>query len=255
MVFDKFKQAFGAGVSIDTVLSPEGVKPGETLKGEVHFSGGDVEQNVNGINLAYTAVVTSEDDGKEKSDEVDFFTAGVTGPFDMDAGSEHTVEFESQVPWEAPISTIAGRPMAGMKLGIATELDLKFALDKGDMDELSIDPLPIQEAVMEAIEELGFIYQESDLEPGTIEGSHMAFYQEIIFWANGDYAEKFRRLELTFVAGREETDVILQIDNSSDLVNPDHNSFIRFTLPTDDTEGVADAVAENLESLVQRKNL
>ncbi|MFC4333594.1 sporulation protein [Salininema proteolyticum] len=254
MVFDKLKSLVGSGVTIDTVLPSGGVKPGENLVGEVRFQGGDVDQDVNGIVLHYTAVVTEEADGKDKAENSEFFAANATGPFQLRAGTDHVVEFSTQVPWEAPLSTIDGRPMAGMKLGVATELDLKLALDKGDVDPLQIDPLPVQQAVMSAIEELGFVYQESDLEPGTIEGSHLAFHQEIIFWAKGDYADRFQQLELSFIAGPEETVVIFQIGNDAGLVDPDQSSVLRFTLSNEEAD-VAGPVEENLNQLIQRKGL
>ena len=40
MVFRKLMAAFGAGVEVDTVLANATVRPGETLRGVVHFRGG-----------------------------------------------------------------------------------------------------------------------------------------------------------------------------------------------------------------------
>ncbi|WP_026922627.1 sporulation protein [Glycomyces arizonensis] len=255
MVFNIVKSVFGVGVSVDTALTNLHVTPGGTLQGSVSFTGGEVAGKVEGIEIEYTAVVEDDSKGEEKTFTTDFFSAQVSGPFNLAPGTGHSIDFEAAVPWETPLSTVAGRPLPGMKLGVSTKLALDNAFDKGDMDELTIEPLPVQTAVMDALEGLGFVFQSADLEKGTIAGSHMPFYQEVEYWATGEFADKLKEVEVTFVASQSNTDVILQTDNPGGLLTPDHNRFVRFGIATDDGSDATEAVRAQLEQLIQRKGI
>lgn len=255
MVFNIVKQVFGVGVSVDTALTSTHIIPGGTLQGSVAFTGGEVAGKVEGIEIEYTAVVEDDAKGEEKTFTVDFFSAQVSGPFNLAPGTGHSINFEAAVPWETPLSTVAGRPLPGMKLGVSTKLALDNAFDKGDMDELTIEPLPVQTAVMDALEALGFVFQSADLEKGTIAGSHMPFYQEVEYWATGEFADKLKEVEVTFVASQANTDVIFQTDNPGGLLTPDHNRFVRFGMPTDAADDATEAIRAQLEQLIQRKGI
>ncbi|NUP81268.1 MAG: sporulation protein, partial [Nonomuraea sp.] len=45
---------------------------------------------------------------------------------------------------------IGGQHLAGMALGVRTELAVAEAVDKGDLDEVAVEPLPSQLRVLEA---------------------------------------------------------------------------------------------------------
>ena len=97
------------------------------------------------------------------------------------------------MPWETPLSAIAGHPLPGMRLGVATELALAGALDKGDLDPLFVNPLPEQEYVLAALDRMGFRFKGADLEAGTLRGSTMPFYQEIEYHAGPRVAPPLQR--------------------------------------------------------------
>jgi sporulation-control protein len=255
MVFDKIKAVLGLGVSIDTVLHDANVVPGGTLAGEVRISGGEVEAKVQNITLEYTALVEEDAKGEDRKATYDYFSAQVSGPFQLTPGTDQTIAFEAQVPWQTPFNTLDGRPLVGgMKLGVATTLALEQALDKGDLDALTVEPLPVQRAVMEAVEALGFTFQETDLEAGTVPGSQMPFYQEVEYWCTGDeFKERIDELEVTFVTGPGNTEVLFQADNQTGLISPADNTTARFNLPTENFGDVADTVREQLEQLLDRK--
>lgn len=255
MVFNILKSVFGVGVSVDTTLTSNHVTPGGTLQGSVAFTGGEVAGKVEGIEIDYTALVEDDAKGEDKTFTTNFFSAQVSGPFNLAPGTGHSIDFEASVPWETPLSAVAGRPLPGMRLGVATKLALDNAFDKGDLDELTIEPLPVQAAVMSALEGLGFVFQSADLEKGTIAGSHMPFYQELEYWATGEFADKLKELEVTFVATQANTDVILQTDNPGGLLTPDHNRFVRFGMPTAESGDATETVRAQLEQLIQRRGL
>ena len=252
MVLRILKAALGVGVTVDSVINGNTITPGGTLNGEVKFTGGEVDQKVEGITLEFTALVENDDKGEDATSTYHFHRAQVSGPFQLVKESSHSVQFEVPVPWETPISSFNGRPLPGMKLGVATELALDKAFDKGDLDPLIIEPLPVQTAAMEAMESLGFVLQLADLESGTIPGSHMPFYQEIEYWASGEFSERFKEVELTFVAKQTTTDIILQADDRGTLTNPGHDTYQRITVNNDDHSDLSEQLRTQLQQLANR---
>ncbi|GLZ76477.1 hypothetical protein Afil01_12840 [Actinorhabdospora filicis] len=255
MVLRQLKAIFGAGVTVDSVLTDPNVTPGGTLSGEVTFTGGEVDQKVEGITIEFTAMVELDDKGEEAKATFDFHRAQVSGPFQLAKGSTHTVAFAIPVPLETPISAVGGRPLPTMKLGVSTELSLDNAFDKGDLDPLVIEPTPIQKAVLDAMVELGFVLQIADLESGTIPGSHMPFYQEIEFWPGGEFKERFTEVELTFVTGKATTDVIFQANDKGSLTSPAHDTYQRFTITNDAPGDILETLRTQLTQLGQRQGV
>ncbi|MDA0637819.1 sporulation protein, partial [Nonomuraea sp. MCN248] len=253
MVFRKLMAAFGAGVEVDTVLSNASVRPGELLRGVVHFRGGGSDYKVEAITVDLTAVVEVESGDSEYKTTYSFLRQQVSGPLHLASGAEHQLPFEIPVPWETPISAIGGHPLHGMRLGVHTELALAGALDKGDLDPLFVNPLPAQEYVINALDRLGFRFKKADLEKGTLYGSTMPFFQEIEYYAGGPWRSHFTELELTFIAGPRHMDVILEADQRDGFLRAGQDTFNRFTVRYDDNPaGVDQALQRGLESMARR---
>ncbi|WP_336204935.1 sporulation protein [Nonomuraea sp. LPB2021202275-12-8] len=254
MVFRKLMAAFGAGVEVDTVLNNATVRPGEPLRGVVNFRGGGSEYKVEGIYVDLTAVVEVESGDNEYKSTYSFLRQQVAGAFQLAAGAQHGQPFELLVPWETPISAIAGHPLRGMQLGVHTELALAGALDKGDLDPLFVTPLPAQEHVIGALDRLGFQFKKADLERGTLHGSTMPFFQEIEYYAGGQWRRHFNELELTFIAGPRQMDVILEADKRGGFLTSSHDSYNRFTVRYDDHPGAVDqSLQRGLEQMARRR--
>ena len=252
MVLRKLMAAFGAGVEVDTLLADGAVRPGGNLQGEVRFSGGKSDHRVTGINLEFVAEVEIERDGQTRKASYDFFAAKVAGEFELAAGSSHSVPFSLPVPWETPVTTVHGHQLYGMRLGVATELELAGALDKGDLDPLHVEPLPVQTAVLTALGRLGFTFSKADLEPGRVAGSSMPFYQEIEYWPGGRYRGSFNELELTFVTGESTMDVLLEADRRGGFLSRGGDSIVRFTVPHTETGDLTGILDEHLGRLTRR---
>ncbi|AQZ64724.1 Sporulation control protein Spo0M [[Actinomadura] parvosata subsp. kistnae] len=254
MVFRKLMAAFGAGVEVDTVLTDTGVRPGEPLRGVVHFRGGNSDYKVEGIHIDLTAVVEVESGDNEYKTSYSFLRQQVAGTFQLAAGAQHQQPFEITIPWETPISAIAGHPLHGMKLGVQTELALAGALDKGDLDPLFVSPLPAQEYVIAALDRLGFQFKKADLERGTLYGSTMPFFQEIEYYAGGQWRRHFNELELTFIAGPRQMDVILEADKRGGFLTSSHDAYNRFTVRYDQPPHEADvALQRGLEQMARHR--
>jgi sporulation-control protein len=256
MVFSKLKAILGSGIQVDTLLHEKHVVPGGVLKGEVRISGAEVDAAVESVEIEFTALVEDDSKGEDTAGVVhDYFKTEISGKFDLAKGTAHPIAFEVQVPWETPFNNVEERPLVGgMKLGVSTHLSLDQALDKGDLDWLTVEALPVHKAVWEALEALGFAFQETDLELGTIQGATVPFYQEVEFWATeGEFHGRVRELEVVFVAGEANTDVVFAADNSAELLAPDLNSTIRFSLPTAAPGDVTETVKAQLTQLLAQK--
>ncbi|GLW12255.1 hypothetical protein Misp01_73830 [Microtetraspora sp. NBRC 13810] len=254
MVFRKLMAAFGAGVEVDTVLHNSNVRPGELLRGEVNFRGGSADHKVDGIFIDFTAVVEVESGDNEYQSNYSFLRQQITGPFQLAAGQSNTARFEIAVPWETPISAIGGHPLHGMRLGVATELALAGALDKGDLDPLFVNPLPAQDHLLRALDNAGFRFKKADLERGTLRGSTMPFFQEIEYYAGHDWRRHFNELELTFIAGPQSMDVILEADTRGGFLNSSHDTYNRFTVRYDGNPATAEqALHAGLQSMARHR--
>ncbi|MFG3439328.1 sporulation protein [Nonomuraea sp. NPDC047897] len=254
MVFRKLMAAFGAGVEVDTVLTGTTVRPGETLRGVVNFRGGGSDYKVEGIFIDLTAVVEVESGDNEYKTTYSFLRQQVAGTFQLAAGAQHGQPFEIPMPWETPVSAVAGHPLPGMKLGVATELALAGAIDKGDLDPLFVSPLPAQEHVLGALGRMGFHFKKADLERGTLYGSTMPFFQEIEYFAGGQWRRYFNELELTFIAGPRQMDVILEADKRGGFLTSSHDTYNRFTVHYDANPAAAEeALQRGLEQMARHR--
>jgi sporulation-control protein len=215
-VFSRVLRAFGVGgPAVDTVLPNPSARPGGTLHGEVRIAGGDHDVVIDNIVLALVTRVEAEDgDGL-----VEFHRASVAGNFTLPARARQDIPFALRVPWETPVTHLAAKPLAGMMMGVRTDLAVAKAVDKGDLDEVAIHPLPAQERILAAFDHLGFRFRHADVESGGIYGvrQQLPFYQEIEYAAPAELTSSMDEVEVTFVTDEAGMEVILEFDKRGGL--------------------------------------
>ncbi|SOD62229.1 sporulation-control protein [Streptomyces zhaozhouensis] len=214
MVFKRLLGALGVGgPSVDTVLEDGAALPGGPLRGQVHLEGGQSDVEIDHITLELVARVEAEYEDGEAEGFVVFERFTVGGGFRLGQEERRSVPFAVQLPWETPVTELYGQPL-GIVLGVRTELGVAGAKDKGDLDALAVRPLPVQEAVLEALGQLGFGFTTADLELGHIHGSgqQLPFYQEIEMSPAPAYAGAANEIELTFLASPAGVEVIWEAD-------------------------------------------
>ncbi|MEU3281895.1 sporulation protein [Streptomyces antibioticus] len=232
MVFKRLLGSLGVGgPTVDTVLDPGSVMPGGQLGGQVQLKGGEADFTVEHITLELMARVEAEHDGGESEGAVVFERFTVGGGFRLAAGELHSVPFSVMLPWETPLTELHGQAL-GVVLGVRTELAIAGAKDKGDLDRLAVRPLPVQEAVLEALGRLGFGFRSADLELGHIGGTgqQLPFYQEIELTPAPQYAHQVNEIEVTFLTSPGGVDVILEADKRGGPFSDGHDSVSRFTV-------------------------
>ncbi|NLU80382.1 sporulation protein [Micromonospora sp. HNM0581] len=235
MVFKKMLSALGVGgPSVDTVLSNPNTRPGLALDGQVNLLGGDASADIEQIAIGLVSRV----EVGEAAGVMEFHRQVVSGPFQLAAKQALSIPFQLPLPWETPITAVYGQRLHGMALGLRTELAIARAVDKGDLDEINVHPLPVQERILEAFLQLGFRFKKADLERGLIHGVQqtLPFYQEIEFFAAPQYAQTINELELTFVANPHGVDVVLECDKRGGFLTPGHDVFGRYRVAHTDAE-------------------
>lgn len=106
------------------------------------------------------------------------------------------------------------------------------ARDKGDLDALSVAPLPAQEAILEALGQLGFGFTAADLELGHLHGTgrRLPFHQEIELVAPARYAHAVSEIELTFLAHPAGVEIVLEADKHGGLFSEGRDRVDRFAV-------------------------
>ncbi|SCF59196.1 sporulation protein [Streptomyces sp. Ncost-T10-10d] len=232
MVFKRLLGAIGVGgPSVDTVLAGGAVLPGGTLSGQVHLEGGSSAVEIEHITLELVARVEAEHEEGESEGLVVFERFTVGGGFRLAEEERRSVPFSVTLPWETPVSELYGQPL-GIVLGVRTELAVAGAKDKGDLDALAVRPLPVQEAILEALGQLGFGFKSADLEYGRIGGTGqlLPFYQEIELTPSAQYVHAVNEIELTLLASPVGLEVVLEADKRGSLLSSGHDALTRFTV-------------------------
>ncbi|SCL31731.1 sporulation-control protein [Micromonospora nigra] len=241
MVFKKMLSALGVGgPSVDTVLTNPNSRPGLTLDGQVNLLGGEAPANIEQVVLGLVTRVEIEGGDSEYAGIMEFHRQVVGGPLQLAPKQQFSIPFQLPVPWETPITDVYGQRLHGMTMGLRTELAIARAVDKSDLDQVNIHPLPVHERILEAFSRLGFRFKNADLEHGRIHGVHqtLPFYQEIEFFAAPQYAQTITEVELTFVTSPHGVDVVLECDKRGGFLTGGHDVFGRYHVSHADADRV-----------------
>lgn len=220
MVFERVLRAFGiGGPAVDTVLTSPSTHPGGTLSGQLRIAGGDHDVVIDDIGLALVTRVEAEDGDAL----VEFHRASAASNFVLPAGAREDIPFTLQVPWETPVTHLAGKPLAGMRMALRADLSVHSA-------EIAVHPLPAQDRILAAFDGLGFRLRHADVESGGIYGvrQQLPFYQEIEFAAPAELASSMDEVEVTFVADESGMEVILEFDKRGGLLSEGRDVYARY---------------------------
>lgn len=238
------------GAGVETVLDRPETTPGGTVTGTVHVTGGRVAQDAEGIRVALQATVEVERGDRSWREEVTFGTAAIAGAGRIEPGERYAVPFGLPVPWQCPITAIDGWHLRGMRMGLRTQVDIAGAVDPGDLDPVTVVPLPVQRTVLLALDGLGFAFRGADVEKGRLRGSELPFYQEVEFAPPRGLRGRVGELEVTFLADPQGVDVVLEVDRRGGLLSEGRDVGGRLRLSHSDTD--VRAVAAQLDAAVRQ---
>ena len=233
---DALARLGAGGATVDTVLDSPEVTPGGTVSGTVHLTGGKTAQDVTEVRVSLQATVEVESGDSEWREDVAFATAPVAGATRLEPGQRQSVPFRLRVPWECPITSIDGWQLRGMRVGVQTRVDVAGAVDPGDLDPVAVTPLPVQRAVLAALDGLGFRFLGADVERGRIPGSDLPFHQEVELAPPPGLRGRVNEVEVTFLASPHGVDVVLEADRRGGLFTEGRDAVGRVRLGHGDTD-------------------
>lgn len=227
-MFDKVLASVRIGAAtVDTRLDRETIQPGDTLSTQVVVDGGDVDQDIEGIELE---LKTKRKNG-DVNETYELTSERVTGPFTVEEGGRRVFEADLHIPHETPVTTVDPTRGRSPKVWIDTDLEIDRAIDADDTDYLAVEPTDPVRAMLEAVKNAGNRLREVTVDNDPISvGDASANYpvdQEFVF--KPENAE-YRETEIHFLPRDAVTHVLVEFDyrmqtEQFDSVRIDHDGY------------------------------
>ncbi|MBU2892478.1 sporulation protein [Colwellia sp. D2M02] len=220
-MFKKILASVGIGkAKIDAVLLSDTLQAGQKFDIEVIITGGDVEQELNAIELAIMAQAKAEKNvgDEDVSYQKNLVLQHWNQELNLTIKPNETItrQFSLLLHPETPATELFGRSLG--KVWLKTGLDIKSGIDGSDKDHLVILPSATQLAVLDVISDSGYSLFKVDIEAGGVRTnnfqSHLPCYQEYEFKPQSRSFFSAKELEVTFVDNGAETGVLIEVDRA-----------------------------------------
>lgn len=136
--------------TVDTILPRTEFHPGETVEATVEIEGGESDQDIEAITLQLVTGVGGED--------VVLDTFEIPGTFTLATDESRAARTDVTLPPWTPITR------GDQTVWLRTVLDIEWAVDPSDEDDIVVVPGPSLEALFEAVDDLGFSERTSSVE-------------------------------------------------------------------------------------------
>ncbi|HIW64184.1 MAG TPA: sporulation protein [Candidatus Stackebrandtia excrementipullorum] len=249
MVLRKLTAALAAGVTVDTVLNDASAVAGGTVSGEVLLTGGRTDHRVQHIALDLQVVADNSDSGEQS-----FHRHLMATDLSLETESVHALPFRFDLPADTPVNGFATESVPGVRIGVVTELALERAFDKGDLDPLTIQPLPAQAAVLTAADALGFAFHRSLIVSRGLPTSTLPFRQKFEYWPTGEFAKAFTVMRLAFHCTTDAAEVYVEAEKTEGDASTGGRAGTHMRLRHDEDNAV-DVLREELRNLAERPGL
>ncbi len=250
-----FKTLFasvGIGAAkVDTVLQTEHLVPGQPFQADIIIRGGDVAQDLSGLELALmTKIKVETEEGVELfTHELQNWSLADTTT--IEPGQEIRVPFRAELPSETPVTEL---PVDNNQcvVWLTTGLSIDRGLDASDKDYLHIHPNKVMQRCMAVMDELGYRMNKADVEKGYLSAagfrSVSGCYQELEYHPGaggflGGIKGGVQEVELSFVPAAEETHLLIELDRAFR-----GDGYVSLTIPH--TEAGLSSVHGQLEHLL-----
>ena len=215
-MFQKVLASLGSGgAKVDARLLDRNVRPGAVLRGEIDLTGGQVDQEVTSLGVTLLARVDETDErGRTSSTDIPITSVQVASKELVRAGAQVRVPFQVQLPLQTPLTSVLGRYLSGMAVGLQTNLNLAgTVVDPQDVDAVLIEPLPAQHRLLDAMSRLGFQFGAARLDGDRLDGveQQLPFHQVISFTPPQRLSQVFREVALVFLARPRDLQVVLDV--------------------------------------------
>lgn len=228
---------------VDTILETETVQPGDKVPAHIEIEGGSDEQEVDDIELAVMTRYEIETEDGTSYNNVAIHETELTSGFTIEEGEERTINAgEIQIPVTTP-------PTIGKtKVWVQTGLDIDWSVDPTDQDNLTVEPGPYMEALMEAVEGLGFSISEVENTKASRFGSGK-FVQEFEYRPThgSQYASDLDEIELFPTRQANGLDVAVEVDKSGFSLLGSDESHHQITITTTDVSQIREQVRDLID--------
>lgn len=190
--------------TVDTILPDTAFSPGETIRGTVELTGGDSTQEIDGVYFALKARHTA--DGGER----DLGTFTVDEHVALSADEERSLPVEFELPVWTPLT------QGGASVWLETGVDIAWAVDPTDEDQIDIVPDESLTALFDAIDALGFALEGSRLvDVAFVDGR--PFAQKFDFRPTDRFTDDLADLEVTILPRESDLRVLLEFDHYDEV--------------------------------------
>ncbi|GAA0695877.1 sporulation protein [Marinobacterium maritimum] len=204
---------------VDTVPDSVDVAQGGQVTGSIRIKGGDVEQQVDRIELKLMTEAKEEvDDSTVRINHV-LAHYVIDEPFTLAPEEERSIPFAIELHPETPI-TVVEEGLSESKVWLETSLDIDFAIDPRDQDFLRVHPAPVVAACIRCMQEAGYRQVKADVEKGFLNGqgfrSTSGIYQELEYKPGGFGPgwNRIKEVELSFICRPDAIHLIVELDRS-----------------------------------------
>ncbi|MGL4821287.1 MAG: sporulation protein [Bacilli bacterium] len=195
-LFNKFLAKIGVGAAtVDARLERDTYELGDTVRGIVVVSGGNVPQDIHFINLSVTTFCIEERDDKKVEVPYRLNAVALTDRFTIQPGEHREFPFEFTLPYATPVS------LQRKSVWIDTDLGIENAVDSSDIDFITVRGSRFTSGVLAEIERLGFTLRkvENVRAPHSLRDLTPVVQEYEFKPVTGPYLSKLDELELSMV--------------------------------------------------------
>lgn len=240
-MLNKILAMIGIGnATVQLHLAERTVTPGSEVEAEIHVTGGNVDQEVQYLELEVETQYLVETDEGTRYEDVTISKTKVADRFTITPDTDDVYDTTLEIPRTTPLT------YGDASVWVESDLDISGGLDAEDKTGLTVEPTDRMQAVFDAAEELGLSLHTADCEadPHGRYVSNRPFVQEFEFKARGGpYAGDLDEIEFIFAPRPDELTVFVEVDRSagllSELTDTDERK-TQFTLTDADTETAVD---------------
>ncbi|MBA4495429.1 sporulation protein [Paenactinomyces guangxiensis] len=209
MVLYKSLASMGIGAArVDTRLEKSQFQPGDSVRGEVHVRGGNIEQQIDDIYLYLVVDITKN----SKKTPYVMKKYHLSKSFTIQPGELKNIKFEFTLPMELPMSS------GSFPVYFKTGLDIKMGIDPSDTDKIEVFPTPLVQKLLKQFEDAGFILYRIHNEHDPEQKPH-PFFQMFQFRPTGRYHGYVDELNVIFHVTDTDINMDVEMIRSARVLN------------------------------------
>jgi sporulation-control protein len=207
-MFKSLLKKIGFGnAKVDARLRGGAVVQGGVLEGDVFITGADDATTIDELYLRVVTEYQRESDDYHVTEHATLAEHKLFDRFTVQPREQKTVPFRIQLPFETPVTTFGGT-----KVYLQTTLETSAIFDPNDTDPIQVAPHAHTQAVLNALQNLGFQLFKVDCEYAPRFGGRFPFVQEFEFKPGSEFYGRLDELEAYLRPNPNGVEVVFQVD-------------------------------------------